>query len=277
MQSVSWNVRPSTSTGALRRARGALEERRRAQDRVVALPGPRAVARAAVEDEVGVDDADAARVHVAAGRLADERERRAPEQPRLARAPRGCRSRGSGPPRGRRRRRRPARSRAAQCSSTARIAASPPFMSAAPRPITRVPSQRGSWPSQGGTVSRWPTSATASSRSPDAHDERVAEALDRDARERAAARLDEIGERGLLAGHARDGDELEREPREGLGVDVNGSAPAGGRRCAPGRRRPRARWPRDPTRPRLLSARVLPGAQRDLGRASRRASRRPSR
>ena len=51
-----------------------------------------------------------------------------------------------------------------------------------------------------------------------ARHERVAEALDRDAGQRAAARLDEVGERRLLAGHARDGDELEREPREGLGV-----------------------------------------------------------
>ena len=67
-------------------------------------------------------------------------------------------------------------------------------------------------------MSRCPTSATASPTLADARDERVAEALDRDARQRAAARLDEVGERGLLAGHAGDGDELEREPREGLGV-----------------------------------------------------------
>src|SRR4029077_12037544 len=45
-----------------------------------------------------------------------------------------------------------------------------------------------------------------------------AEALDGDARQGAAARLDEVGERRLLAGHARNGHELEREPGEGLRV-----------------------------------------------------------
>ena len=100
-------------------------------------------------------------VHRARGRLADERERRVAEQRARRRAPRGGRSGGSGPPRGRRTRRPAARSRAAACSSTARIAASPPFMSAAPRPTTRRPSRCGRWSGHGGTVSRWPTSATA--------------------------------------------------------------------------------------------------------------------
>ena len=140
-------------------------------------------------------------------------------------------------------------------------------MSAAPRPVTRVPSSTGSWPSQGGTVSRWPTSATASSRSPDAHDERVAEALERDVRERAAARLDEVGERGLVTGHARDGDELEREPRECLGVGRQriSSSRRSALRSGPALAR-ELDGPGNPTCPRLLSPRVLPGAERDLGR-----------
>ena len=275
MQSVSWNVRPSTSTGRCAVRRRPLQERHGAQDRAVALPRPCAVRGAAVEDEIGVD----ARRRTRRGRRSPSARRRTRRPAGRAganpRAPRGCRSRGSAPPRGRRTRRRRRRAVRAQSSSTARIAASPPFMSAAPRPITRVPSSSGSWSSQGGTVSRWPTSATASSRSPT----RATSALPRrstatpgSARQRAST---QIGQRGLLARHARDGDELEREPREGLRV--------GRQRISSSRRSALRSGPSapassmdlgDPTRPGLLPAGVLAGAQRDLGGASASVARR---
>ena len=55
MQSVSWNVRPSTSTGRCAVRRRALQERHGAQDALSPSHGPRAVRRAPVEHEIGVD------------------------------------------------------------------------------------------------------------------------------------------------------------------------------------------------------------------------------
>ena len=242
MQSVSWNVRPSTSTGRCAHLRRALEERHGAQDRVVALPGPRAVRRAAVEDEIGVEHADAARVHVAAGRLADEREGRPAEQPRVARARRGCRSRGSAPPRGRRRRTRaaaPLRRAVLEHGQDRRVAALHVGRAAAdharalePRRVAlpgrhgvEVPDQRDA------RRRRSPTRATSAL-------PRRSTATPGSARQRASTRSASAASSPVTLGTATSSS---ASRARASGSDVNGSAPAGGRHCAPGRRRLRAR------------------------------------
>ena len=80
--SVSWNSRPSTTHRLRLHRRRARQEARGPDDRVLALPGARSVSRPAVERDVGVHAADAARVHRARRRLADEREGRPPDEPR---------------------------------------------------------------------------------------------------------------------------------------------------------------------------------------------------
>ena len=89
------------------RSRRAQEERRRAQDRVVALPRPRSVTGAARERHVRVDAADAARVHVAPTSARRRTRTTACRSDATSAAPRAGRSGGRDPPRGRRRHRRP--------------------------------------------------------------------------------------------------------------------------------------------------------------------------
>ncbi len=203
--------------GPLGNLRRPFEERHGAQHRVVALPGARAVRRPAVEDEIGVDDADAARMNVAARRLADERECRPPEQLRLGEHRVDAvlavgallavvehahdRSAGAGA--------------LLEHGQDRRVAAlhvgrAPPDHARAlePRLVPLPRRHRVEVPDEGDRIADVAH----------ARDERVAEALHRHAGQGTAARLDEVGERRLLAGHAGDGDELEREPREGLGV-----------------------------------------------------------
>ncbi len=257
----------------LRRARGALEERHGAQDRAVALPRPRAVRRAPVEDEVGIDDADAARVHVAARRLADEREGRAPEQPRIgehrvdavlavrallavvehahdvgARAARSARARRGSP-----RRRpscRPRRGRSRACPRAA--ARGPPRAARCrdgrpgrprrrARPRARRARCRGARPPRPaahGSAPRRDRRAPPPRRS-------------RSGRRRARARAARVP-RGRTST-----DQLQQAV--GVALGAVGACELDG--------------PGDPTRPRLLPARVLPAAQRDLGRSTPRASR----
>ena len=140
---VSWNSRPSTTTGSSLRRGEPAERGGRLVDRVHALPRPRAVRELAAVDDVGVHRPDRAGVHRVAGRLEHDGERQAPRAGAGRPAPRGCRSGGSAPPRGRRttcddRARRGRRSR----SSSRSITATPPFMSAVPRPTMRSPSTR---------------------------------------------------------------------------------------------------------------------------------------
>src|SRR4051794_17728347 len=69
--------------GTLRRGRRALQERHGPQESALALPRSCAVGTAAAEDEIGVEDADTARVDITSRRFADEREGRPAEQQRL--------------------------------------------------------------------------------------------------------------------------------------------------------------------------------------------------
>ena len=102
------------------------------------------------------------RVDVAEAAGVDARCRSAPSSPRArataggARAAASARSRRTAAPRGRR----TARRTGAPSRTSSIITASAPFMSLAPRPITRSPSRRPGRLPWAGTVSRWPPSST---------------------------------------------------------------------------------------------------------------------
>ena len=127
------------------------------------VPGPRRVGALAVERQRRVEVAEAARVDRVVGRLEHDHEVGLEHQRRLGEDAREGALLGGAAPRARRR---GTRGRAHVASSAAQrassiITATPPFMSLAPRPITRPSSIRPGMLSWAGTVSRWPASRTS--------------------------------------------------------------------------------------------------------------------